>query len=253
MAEFKVFLCWSGERSKKVATAFYNWLPKVIQAIKPWMSEVDIPNGARWFSEISENLKSSQLGIICLTPENLKGEWIHFETGALATNKNTGLVCTYLFQVAHANLVPPLSEFQYSIADKDSTRKLIITINQALKENPEFKERALSEIQLKDTFEVYWEKLESELSMIETSHDSKKLNLKRDPTEVQNEILETVRNIERFLGTKGVWRSDVSGNLIDASGNPYPEYLRNVLAAYESEKDKKLTWVKAKVIESDKP
>lgn len=219
MAEFKVFLAWSGERSKAVALAFYKWLPNVIQAIKPWMSEKDIPNGARWFSDISNNLKSSQLGIICLTPENLKNEWIHFESGALATNINTGLICTYLFQVGFANLIPPLSEFQHTTTDKASTLKLINTINQALKDNIEFEERALSEIQLEDVFNVYWDKFESELSKIKTSEKSKKLNPQRDPTEVQNEILETVRNIERSLGKKGVWHVDTSGNLIDPSGN----------------------------------
>ena len=60
----------------------------------------------------------------------------------------------------------------------------------------------------------------------------------RDTIEVQNEILETVRNIERFLGVKGVLRIDPSGNLIDASGND-TVYPRAWVTAYEPDKLKK--------------
>ena len=43
----KVFLCWSGTRSKGIANALHEWLPRVIQALDPWIS-VDIDKGARW-------------------------------------------------------------------------------------------------------------------------------------------------------------------------------------------------------------
>ena len=38
----KVFLSWSGEASKEAATALYNWLPTVIQTVKPYMSAENI-------------------------------------------------------------------------------------------------------------------------------------------------------------------------------------------------------------------
>jgi hypothetical protein len=42
MKKPNVFISWSGERSKLIAEAFYEWLPMVIQSAKPWMSGVSI-------------------------------------------------------------------------------------------------------------------------------------------------------------------------------------------------------------------
>lgn len=63
----KVFLGWSGSTSHKVALAFHDWLPKVIQAIKPYVSSEDIAKGARWATEIAKELESSNFGIISQT------------------------------------------------------------------------------------------------------------------------------------------------------------------------------------------
>lgn len=216
----KVFLCWSGERSKALANVFYNWLPMVIQAINPWMSENDVNKGARWFSEISENLKSSQLGIICLTPENLNEPWIHFEAGALAGSLplNKQSVCTYLFQVRYKELKPPLSEFQYTTTDKDDTRRLIETINKVLMDKDKEKgidNRALPDDKLSKQFDMWWKEFDEKISSIPPSQSEVPHRAEED---ILNEILGTVRNIERNSGTK-VWRVDSSGNLLDVSGN----------------------------------
>ena len=48
------------------------------------MSDTDIEKGARWENEISLRLAESDLGIICLTPDNLEEPWVLFEAGALA-------------------------------------------------------------------------------------------------------------------------------------------------------------------------
>jgi hypothetical protein len=38
----EVFISWSGERSKCVAEALRNWIPKIINAVLPWLSSADI-------------------------------------------------------------------------------------------------------------------------------------------------------------------------------------------------------------------
>ena len=35
--DYNVFISWSGEQSRMVASGLWTWLPRVIQASKPWM------------------------------------------------------------------------------------------------------------------------------------------------------------------------------------------------------------------------
>ena len=63
----RVFISWSGERSKHVAVGLHQWLPKVIQAVKPWMSKQDIGAGTDWLHELRGELSKDSFWIICLT------------------------------------------------------------------------------------------------------------------------------------------------------------------------------------------
>ena len=51
----KVFISWSGDRSKAVAEAIQEWVRMLIQSVEPWIS-IDIAKGKRWSSEISTRL-----------------------------------------------------------------------------------------------------------------------------------------------------------------------------------------------------
>lgn len=92
-----VFISWSGQRSKLAALALHRWLPSAIQAAKPWMSDKDIEKGTRGLHELSTALEGIRVGIVCLTPENLHSDWIHYEAGALSKSINDkARLCTYL-------------------------------------------------------------------------------------------------------------------------------------------------------------
>jgi len=80
----RIFLSWSGQRSRKAAEAFHLWLPDVLQSVHPWMSSEDICSGAGWNQQIRTALNDSNFGIVFVTRDNRESVWLMFEAGALA-------------------------------------------------------------------------------------------------------------------------------------------------------------------------
>lgn len=91
----KVFISWSGSRSKAVASTLRQWLTDVLQNLKPWMSEMDILAGTRWSAEVARELSETKFGIICLTRSNVAEPWILFEAGAIARTLQDAL-CAHI-------------------------------------------------------------------------------------------------------------------------------------------------------------
>ena len=159
----KLFISWSGTRGEMVAEALNEWLTNVIHAVEPWMSGSDLEKGARWSSDIAQQLNDAQFGIICLTSENLQSPWLLFEAGALSKTLDDAYVCPYLLDLDTADLKGPLAQFQATKAKKEDTRKLILTINRALgtKARPEDK--------VNRAFDLWWPDLEVKLEQIKNS------------------------------------------------------------------------------------
>jgi hypothetical protein len=154
----KIFISWSGERSRTVAEFLRYWIPEVIQAVQPWMSAEDIDPGVRWSAEIAGELEASKFGIICLTPENITTPWILFEAGALAKTLDSTFVCPYLIDLEPTDLKNPLIQFQAAKADRDGTLSLLRSINQVVGTT------ILPEDRLKRAFERWWPDLEEVLN-----------------------------------------------------------------------------------------
>jgi|HubBroStandDraft_2_1064218.scaffolds.fasta_scaffold12501_3 hypothetical protein len=157
-----VFISWSGERSKGAAEALREWLPIVLQAAKPWMSEADIEKGSRGLDEIGRALEAMKVGIICLTPENLAAEWILYEAGALSKTPDAkARVCTYLLaSLKPQDVKAPLGMFQWTRANREDTRKLIHTINKHLDAT------SVPEKGLNALFDKMWPDLEAKLATL---------------------------------------------------------------------------------------
>ena len=83
-ANMRIFLCWSGERSRVVANALRRWLPTVLEDVQTWMSEKDIAAGRVWDLALMNVLRESRIGLVVATPENSSAPWLNFESGALA-------------------------------------------------------------------------------------------------------------------------------------------------------------------------
>lgn len=181
----KVFISWSGARSKNVAELLRGWIPKVLQAIRPWMSEEDISTGTRWSAEIASELEKSKAGIVCITPENQHNPWLMFEAGALSKTLTETFVCPYLYDLSPSQLSGPISQFQATLATKEGTLKIIQTLNKALGESQ------INNAELDEIFDVWWPKLEEKFSSISSiGTDSV---VKRTKDDILEEILKNSR------------------------------------------------------------
>ncbi|MEL7662508.1 MAG: toll/interleukin-1 receptor domain-containing protein [Methanosarcina mazei] len=215
----RIFISWSGERSKIVAEALRDWIPCVIQSAKPWVSSKDIFAGEDWNKEIEEKLGELKFGIICLTPENLQAPWIHFEAGSLSCKiKDKTLVCPYLVDLEPEDVAPPLSRFQLVKSNREGTLKIIESINRVTGEN------SLDKHFLEETFNLWWPKLEEKLSNLPSGDEEHTSKSERNEKEILIEILEIVRNFTT-LNSKNQYIILDSKNLfeteVDASGNTF--------------------------------
>jgi len=184
----ELFISWSGEKSKKFAEAIREWIPCVIQAVKPYFTPEDISKGQRWSSEISSKLESSKIGIIILTPNNLEAPWLMFEAGALSKSLETARVCPLLFGVTPAEVKGPLVQFQCSIFNEPEALKLLRSINNLLG-NEKLEDKTLNA-----TFEVFWPQLASKIELITNeSEPPKKTVTVRDDRDILEEILRLTR------------------------------------------------------------
>lgn len=188
----KVFISWSGDRSKAIAAAFKEWIPAVVQAVRPYYSPSDIDKGSRWSAEISKELESSVVGLICLTKENLNAPWLLFEAGALSKSLEKSRVCPMLFGLEPSDLSGPLVQFQATPFSKDEVHKLIRTINQQLESN------GLEPKVLDSVFEKWWPELDQKIkSVMEKTVPAKDANVRSE-----REMLEEVLLISRTLATR---------------------------------------------------
>src|SRR5262249_20805424 len=129
--KMKVFISQSLPRSLALATTLESFIRKVVPGTEPWVSESGIDKGARFMSEIRENLNQATGGIVCLTRENLNERWILYEAGALST-KVTDRVWTLLLDVDHSEVAPPLSEFLHTKADRSDVLKMVRSIHKTV-------------------------------------------------------------------------------------------------------------------------
>lgn len=155
----KVFLSWSGDRSKAIADVMRKWLPSVLQAVRPYFSPDDVSKGSRWSTEIAKELEASRVALLFITPENPDAPWLVFEAGALSKNLDRSKVCPLLFgEIDPTDITGPLVQFQAAKFGKDEMRRVLKMIN------AELGEACLTPDVLESVFEMWWPKLEEKVS-----------------------------------------------------------------------------------------
>ena len=192
----KVFISWGGDLSKKLAEEIKNWLPSVLQFVKPYFTPDDIEKGARWESHIAQELSSSNVGIICLTKDNINRPWILFEAGALSKNFGKSNVCTILFNVDSSQITGPLTSFQATKFDKTDFKKLVKTINETGADSK------LDSKILDEVFEMWWPRLEEKINSIIVDHKEELNSEERSEREILEEVLELTRMYARRIPRK---------------------------------------------------
>ncbi len=189
----KVFLSWSGEKSRKVALVFRDWLPSVIQSLVPYVSSEDIDKGTRWSADIAKELEDSSFGILCVTKENPTAPWLTFEAGALSKTIDKSFVSPFLFDIKRSEVDGPILQFQSTVFSEKDVLKLVKTLNKACEEGK------LKDEPLEKAFGVWWPMLEEELNKLkdfkEQTDNSKTTN--NDAIE-NGEILEEILDLSRI-------------------------------------------------------
>ncbi|MGY5780287.1 toll/interleukin-1 receptor domain-containing protein [Rhizobium sp. LEGMi135b] len=185
----KIFISWSGSRSKALAIALRDWLPLVLQYAKPWVSDKDIGAGDRWAQSIAGELENSNFGIICITPENLQSEWILFEAGALSKSMLDAKVIPLLFRLELSDLSGPLSQFQAQKVEEAGIMEVVRAINKVAdgQTNDNIVSRLVPQL---------WPSLQADLDKIPDTQPSEK------HMRPQHEILEELVTGVRGLNSK---------------------------------------------------
>lgn len=197
----KVFISWSGNTSHKIAAALRDWLPFVIQSIKPYVSSEDIDKGVRWWTDIASELEQCSFGILCVTRDNVESPWLNFEAGALSKIIEKSRVCPLLFRIKPSEVQGPLVQFQSTVYEKEDILKLVRSLNSSSQGE------AIDDSRLEQVFGVWWPKLEENLDKIgieeESSREAPETSTPPSPTEaVLEEILELTRSNQRLLGSQ---------------------------------------------------
>jgi hypothetical protein len=188
----KIFISWSGQLSKELGEIFYNWIPGVLQFVKPYFTPDDVEKGTRWSSEIASELQESQVGIIILTRENLLSTWIMFEAGALSKQMEKSRICPILFGIDNTDLMGPLVQFQTTSFNKEDMEKLVKTINSACGE------QKLEESVLNGVFEMWWPRLEKEVkSKLKKRKENESETLRSD-----RELIEEILSLSRISASR---------------------------------------------------
>ena len=185
----KVFISWSGPQSLEIAGIFREWIPTVLQAAEPFISSEDIRKGTRWIPEMAGQLEQSQIGIICITPENVNEPWILFEAGALSKSIETARVRPILFEISPSNIIGPLAQFQLTNFTKSDISKLVKTISLT-------EESKLTDEILERSFEKWWPELEERVdAVLKTAPTQLKAKTIRSELDIVEEILALTRDM----------------------------------------------------------
>jgi hypothetical protein len=193
----KLFISWSGHLSRQLGEVVRDWIPSVLQVIRPYFTPEDVEKGSRWGTEISKELEASQAGILCVTRDNIEKPWLLFEAGALSKNLGISKVCPLLFNIDPTDISGPLTQFQVTKFEKTDMKRLMSMLNEASGDS-----KLLQNV-FESVFEKWWPDLEQRVEAILRGPRSEGEQEVRSDKDLLREILATTRSIERTASLGG--------------------------------------------------
>jgi hypothetical protein len=218
--KLKVFISWSGDLARAVATVWKDLVTELFDGVEPFMSEENIGAGERGLRKIAEELAGTSFGIVVVTQENQHSQWLNYEAGALSkdVNDQTVRVAPSLVDFERKNDVTgPLGQFQGTLLTKEGVERIVVEIStvadvDALSIQKRFARAWDGE------FQGRFEKAQS----ISTHHRSKS----RNSDDMLDEILTVVRELARTAPT-----FQRSGRIIRDEDGTVGQVIRDILSS----------------------
>lgn len=182
-----VFIMWAGERSHAVARELKEFLEFVVRGPKYFISD-DIEGGRLWRVVLAGQLEVASFGIACLTSDNLRSHWLHFEAGALSKAVGQAHVIPYLIGPKTTDVEGPLADFQMVPADEAGTRKLVLLLASQVGDT--------SVDVVEKSFGFVWHDFQEKLASVARSASSETTEPARSDAALLQEILDRVRRLE---------------------------------------------------------
>ncbi len=147
----RIFVMWSGVRSRTVAEALEALLNRTAKGAKVFVSSLDNRPGSPWRDQLKKSLDEANVGIACLTPENLTNPWIHFECGMIAKLPKHDIF-PLLTGVEADSMTDPFADYHATTsANKKEMLQMVETLNA---KRP--RKNRQSRPELRKEFETHW-------------------------------------------------------------------------------------------------
>lgn len=189
----KVFISWSGDRSRAVARLLREFIPTILQAAQVYTSEDDVRAGERWSEDIAQTIKSADVAIACITSDNLDSPWLSFEAGVHISQAKPFI--PLLVDISPVDLKGPFIAFQAMTLTRSDMHRLIRSLNDRL-------QKPLKEEFVDKLFDRLWPEFEEMVITLPPSRQNDTFDkgsgsstLRRSDREILEELLTLVRQL----------------------------------------------------------
>jgi len=217
----KIFISWSGDRSRHIASLLKEWIENCFQNAEAFMSQHDINPGAKWAAVLNEELEKTNFGILCLTPENLHQDWILFEAGAIAKSVSNGRVIPLLWQLQPGDISQPLAQFNNLFLDDSGLFKLNQEINRNI-------DKPLPSEKVKIAYDAHLPKAKEQIAKIPLVPHGKKPDMRSDRNMLE-ELLELARDHYNITSRYGRIRNTSESILLTKNISEIKNFIKDCL------------------------